>query len=298
MKMARAVKTRVALILLVAALLVSAPAAGRQEPPSARRTEAPPAAENGRGTKRTRRPAKAVPRREPRAPFWRVRVSPEAPFAVTLEAEEAPLAEVAAELARQLKVPVTVSPALARRAVTLEVEGFTPEAAARALAPQAFAAYLLTGDPAQPPECLGIFLNAASDPPPATDGLVRGRSELVMFGGNTEDGTGQSEGPAAGAQEDRLPSVSFAEGTLAVRARRQPLMVVLFLVAEKLGVPFEALEETDELIDAEFSTSSLDYALRSLSPAATLYVTKNLVTQEVNPVRLVLARKRQHAKPR
>jgi hypothetical protein len=291
-----AVKIRTALTLLAAVLLFSAPAAQRQETQSVRQ-ETPRTAESGRGAKRSRRVAKTATRPEPPSPFWRVRVSPEPPFAVTLEAENAPLAEVAAELSRQLKVPVTVGPALARRLVTLEVEGFTPEAAARALAPQPFAAYLLSGDPAQPPACLGIFLNAASDPPPAADGLVRGRSELVMFGGDTEDGAGPSAGQAADAA-DRLPSVRFEEGTLAVRARRQPLMVVLYLVAEKLGVPFEALEETDELVDAEFSTSSLEYALRSLSPAATLYVTKNLVTQETTPVRLVLARGGQYAKPR
>src|SRR5205085_5244760 len=57
---------------------------------------------------------------KPPAKSWSVRMSKSAPYAFTVKAKESPLPEIADELAKLTKVPVTLSPVMAKQKVTLD----------------------------------------------------------------------------------------------------------------------------------------------------------------------------------
>src|ERR1044072_4123239 len=60
---------------------------------------------------------------------WRVRVNKEAPFFLTVRANEAPLTQIAAELSRQLKAPIVLSRVMQKQPVTLDFQDTPLESA-------------------------------------------------------------------------------------------------------------------------------------------------------------------------
>jgi len=73
-----------------------------------------------------------------------------------------------------------------------------------------------------------------------------------------------------------------------VRAHKQPLSVVLFKIANEIGVPFELRYESPEVVDVEFSNYTLEQALRSLSPEVRFYYRLDLQTFQAQPLRMAL----------
>ena len=217
-------------------------------------------------------PAKTV------KPSWRVRVSSDAPVLLSVRAKNAPLGEIASEIGRQLKVPVTVSPLIAKERITLDFDELPLETALPMLSPQAYLDYLVTNN-SPAPKCTAIYLNALDDkgpPPPKVVALA------VYFEGNTED--------LESAKTDQTESlrVSFKEGKLSVFARKQPLTLLLYEIAQKVGAEV-AMEHTSvELVDVEFSDYTVEQALRNISPNIQFYMRVNLQTLETKPLRIVL----------
>ncbi|MGH9903415.1 MAG: hypothetical protein ACRD68_16535, partial [Pyrinomonadaceae bacterium] len=72
-------------------------------------------------------------------------------------------------------------------------------------------------------------------------------------------------------------------------AKRQPLMVVLYKVANETGIPFDLRHETIEIIDADFKNYTLERAVRALSPVVRLHYRLDLQTSETVPLRLALS---------
>jgi hypothetical protein len=223
---------------------------------------------------------------KPGAKSWSVRMSKDAPYTFTVKAKESPLPEIAAELSKLTKVPVTLSPFMAKQKVTLDFAGLNLEATLRMLAPQGYVDYVAGGEGGDEPKPLALYLQAANEKEPPTTAAVRGNSEAILIEGDTEEGT---DGEAQKKREEEDPlRVTWANNQLSLRARKQPLTVVLFRIANEVGVPFEMRYESAELVDLEFQNYPLDQAFRSLSPGVRFYYRVDLQTFQVQPLRLAL----------
>ncbi|MCA1621383.1 MAG: hypothetical protein LC795_19185 [Acidobacteria bacterium] len=209
-----------------------------------------------------------------------------APYTFTVKAKEAALSEITGELSRLLKVPFTLTPLVGKQKVTLEFGGLNLEATLRMLAPQSYVDYVAGGDGGDEPKALAIYLQGMNEPMPSMNAAVRGTSEAILIEGDTEEGT-NSDAQRKKEEENPL-RVSFANNQLSVRARKQPLSVVLFKIASEVGVPFEMRYDSAELVDVEFQNFPLDQAFRSLSPGVRFYYRVDLQTFQVQPLRLAL----------
>jgi antitoxin component of RelBE/YafQ-DinJ toxin-antitoxin module len=116
---------------------------------------------------------------------------------------------------------------------------------------------------------------------------VKGTSEAILIEGDTEEGTGDEEAQKKRDEENPL-KVSYARNNLSVRARKQPLTVVLFKIASELGIPFELRYESPEVVDVDFNNYTVEQAIRGLSPAVRLFYRTDLQTYEMQPLRIVL----------
>ncbi len=209
-----------------------------------------------------------------------------APYTFTVKAKESPLSEIAAELSKLTKVPVTLSPLMVKQKVSLDFAGLNLEATLRMLAPQGYVDYVAGGENGDEPKPLALYLQGANEKAPSTTATVRGNSEAILIEGDTEEGT-DSEAQKKREEEDPL-RVTWANNQLSVRARKQPLSVVLFRIASEVGVPFEMRHESAELVDVEFQNYPLDQAFRSLSPGVRFFYRVDLQTFQVQPLRLAL----------
>lgn len=218
---------------------------------------------------------------------WTLRMSKDTPASFTLKAKEARLGEITEEVGRLLKTQVFVSPLLANERVSLEFSGMPLEAVLRMLAPQAYIDYEVGGGD-QAPKALAIYLNALNEKPPSTTEVVKGTSEAILIEGDTEEGTGDEEARKKREEENPL-KVTYARNNLSVRARKQPLTVVLFKIAGELGIPFELRYESPEVVDVDFDNYTVEQAIRGLSPAVRLFYRTDLQTYDVQPLRIVLA---------
>ncbi|PYT03661.1 MAG: hypothetical protein DMF65_03755 [Acidobacteria bacterium] len=216
---------------------------------------------------------------------WSVRMSKGTPHTFTIKAKEANLPEITAELSRQLKVPISLSPVMSKQRVSLDFGGLNLEATLRLLAPQSYIDYVSGGDDPQP-KPLAIYLQALNERPPSLTDTVHGTTEAILIEGDTEEGTDSAEQKKK-EEEDPL-RVTFVNNVLSVRARKQPLSVVLYKIATEVGVPFEMRYESPEVVDVEFTNYSVEQAVRSLSPAVRFYYRLDLQTFQVQPLRIAL----------
>lgn len=233
--------------------------------------------------------AKPTPQQEgqPRGKSqWSVRMSKNAPRTFTVKAKDVPIGEITGEFAKLLKIPFSLSPVMAKQRVTLDFSGMNLEAALRLLAPHPYIDYVAGGEDSMEAKPLAVYLHALNERPPSATAVVKGTSESILIEGNTEDAPGTEE--AEKKDEEEPLKVTFAGSQLSVRARKQPLSIVLFKVASEVGVPFEMRYDTTEVIDVDFSNYSLDQAVRTLSPYVRFYYRADLQTFEIQPLRIAL----------
>lgn len=247
-----------------------------------------PAADRGGGA--AVEAAAANPAQQPGQPRgksqWSVRMSRNAPRTFTVKAKDAPLGEITGEFAKLLKIPFSMSPLMAKQRVTLDFSGMNLEASLRLLAPHPYIDYVAGGEDSMEAKPLAVYLHALNERPPSTTAVVKGNSEAILIEGNTEEEPG-SEAVEKKDEEEQL-KVTFAGSQLSVRARKQPLSIVLFKVASEVGVPFEMRYDTSEVIDVDFSNYTLDQAVRTLSPYVRFYYRADLLTFELQPLRIAL----------
>lgn len=217
---------------------------------------------------------------------WSIKKSKIAPYTFTVKAKESKITDITGELSRLLKVPVILSPLMEKQRVSLDFGGLNLEATIRMLAPQSYVDYVSGGDDAAQPKPLAIYLQALNERPPLATATVKSSSQTILIEGDTEEGT-DSEAQKKKEKEDPL-RVTFANNQLSVRAHKQPLSVVLFKIADEVGVPFEMPYESPEIIDIEFDNYSLEQAVRSLSPGVRFYYRLDLQTFQTQPLRLAL----------
>lgn len=220
-------------------------------------------------------------------PAWRVRVTSHLPVIVSLRAVDAPMTEIAAELGRQLSVPVVLSPLMQKQRVTLEFDKYPLEATLNMLAPQAYIDYVVGGQSPAQPKCTGIHLLAYNEAPPPLHAGGKGSAVALIVSGDTEEIADEA---GAKAQKGEPPLVvSYDKKQLTVRAQKQPLLVVLYEIAIRVGVPLVIEDYSREVVDTSFYNYPLDQAIRSLSPAARLHFRTDSQTMEMTPLRIVLA---------
>jgi hypothetical protein len=206
---------------------------------------------------------------KPAQKTYTLRVTKAGMTEVALDAERAPLAEIALDLSKRLGARVIVGPALATETISARFSALSLEQALSSLAPRVYIDYEIRQG--APPAPLGIFLLGLVDPEPALSAVVRANSQGVLIAGNTED-TGK---PAA---DDPL-RVLYEKGRLTIVSKRQPLAHVVMAVAEALGVPAEIKQFGAEIVDANIKDSlQPEEAIRGLSPNVCLYV-------RVDPIR-------------
>jgi len=106
-------------------------------------------------------------------------------ISLTLHAVNARLVSVAAEIQRQLKVPLRLSPLMRRQRVTLDFVDMPLDHGLQMLAPRLIVDYVVRGDLANQ-ERLGIYLLAANEADPELNASFPNNSETLVIEGDTE----------------------------------------------------------------------------------------------------------------
>lgn len=235
-------------------------------------------------------PASPTPQRA-----WRVTISRVGSQSfVTLRARNAPVTEIAAELSRQLKVPVVLSHFMKTRRVTLSFDDQLLETALLLLAPQSWADYEFGGVAGAPPKILAVYLQAYNDAPPPVN--LSGTNSGMAIEGNTEDGVETAE--VKNSDEPPPLSVTFQNNRLSITAHRQLLISVLSEVARRTGSTLDVRNVTQETVDINFRDIALEDAPLLISPSVRFRLRTDLSTQYRVPLLITLdAKPEQREKP-
>ncbi|HEV2903901.1 MAG TPA: hypothetical protein VGW32_02585, partial [Pyrinomonadaceae bacterium] len=89
-------------------------------------------------------------------------------------------------------------------------------------------------------------------------------------------------------EEDEDLKITFEKGQLSVKSKKQPLVVVLYGIANQLGIPLEVKNEVTDLVTVNINKSSVESALQELGPNIRLYLRADLLVGDRRPLRLVL----------
>jgi hypothetical protein len=84
---------------------------------------------------------------------------------------------------------------------------------------------------------------------------------------------------------------------LTVKAKQQPLPLVMLKIGEELGVPVDIQNERMDPIDANISKLPLEDVVRQLSPNIKLFYRADLTRAENRALRIVLAEPVKAAQP-
>ena len=220
--------------------------------------------------------------KEAKVPFT-LRITNDQIIGISLKAQDVKLKEVASELSRRLKIPVLLTPIVERHPITTNFSDLVLEPAMQMLAPQVYIDYEIDSSPGKQPRPLAIYLQGYNEPPPADNAVVRGNSDVMVVEGDTEDTGNDSK-----TKEDQELKVKYEKGLLTVNARKQPLVIVLYAIANELNVPLEVKNEVADLVNISIAQASVDSVLQQLGPNIRLYVRADLQLQERRPLRMVL----------
>jgi hypothetical protein len=208
---------------------------------------------------------------------------------ISIKAEKAKMSEVAQELSKQLKVPIFVGPERQNELLTIEFNELTLEPALQLMSPAVYVDYEIDTGSGAPPKPLGIyFLDANQGEPPVTQ-VVNGSTQSLLIEGNTEDGVEPQTDDDKKKVEEQPLKVSLKDNLLTVKAKKQPLALVLLKIGEELGIPVDIQEQNGSVVDAEFSKLPIEDLVRQLSPHIRLYLRADLTRAERRALRLVLA---------
>ena len=218
---------------------------------------------------------KAAPQKK-----YRLRIQPGQIIGISLKADEAPLADIAADLSKRLKTPILLGPAMEKQLVTIEFVGLPLDVALKLLAPRAYVDYeIRSGAPAKR---VGILLFAGHDPTPAANAIVTSTSQALKVEGHTEDN------PESPSTADSSLHVKIDGEQLTLKSKKQSLLAIIVTVADALGVPAEVKHESTEIIDTEIKDVLLEDAIPRLSPNVRLFVRSDLTTSKRTPLLLRL----------
>jgi len=200
---------------------------------------------------------------------------------ISLKAEKARMSDVAQELSKRLKVPVQLGKERQNELLTVEFSELTLEPALQMLAPQVYVDYEIdTG--ALMPKPLGIYLLDANQGEPPLSTAINGTVQSMLIEGNTEDSV-QPE------SEEQPLRIIFEKNLLTVKAKKQPLPLVLLKIGEEIGIPVEIQDQSVSIVDTEISKLPIEDVVRQLSPNIRLFLRADLTRADKRALRLVLS---------
>ena len=209
---------------------------------------------------------------------------------ISLKAEKAKMSEVAQELSKQLKIPVFLGPERQNELVTIEFSELTLEPALQLMSPSVYVDYEIETGSGAPPKALGIYFFDANQGEPPLTAVVNGSTQSMLIEGNTEDGVEPATDEDNKRLEEQPLRVEFKDNLLSVKAKKQPLALVLLKIGEELGIPVDIQEQNvAAVVDAEISKLPVEDLLRQLSPHIRLYLRADLTRAERRALRIVLA---------
>jgi hypothetical protein len=208
---------------------------------------------------------------------------------LSLKAEKAKMSEVAQELSKRLKVPVFLGPQRQNELISIEFSQLTIEPALQLMSPSVYVDYEIDTGSSGPPKPLGIFFYDANQGEPPLTAVVTGSSQSLLVEGNTEDGV-EPETDEEKQKLEELPlRVTYLNGLFTVKAKKQPLSLVLLKIGEEIGIPVDIQDQNVEIVDTEISKLPLEDIVRQLSPNIRLFMRVDLTRAERRALRLVLA---------
>lgn len=207
---------------------------------------------------------------------------------ISLKADKARVSDVAQDLSKRLKIPVLLGKDRQDELLTVEFSELTLEPALQLLAPQVYVDYEIdTG--ALNPKPLGIYLFDANQGEPPLSAAVNGTTQSMLIEGNTEDGVEPETDEAKQKLEQQPLRIVFENNLLTVKARKQPLPLVLLKIGEQIGIPVEIQDQAVTIVDTQISKLPVEDVVRQLSPHIRLYLRADLTRAEKRALRLVLA---------
>lgn len=218
---------------------------------------------------------------------WTVKARPI--LNLSLKAEKAKLSEVAQDLSQRLKTPVFLGPQRQNELISIEFSELTLEPALQLMSPSVYVDYEIDTGSNKPPKPVGIFFYDANQGEPAATAVVTGSSQSMLVEGNTEDGVEPANEEDKKKAEENPLRVSYANSALTVKAKKQPLPLVLLKIGEELSIPVDIQNETGSIVDVEVSRLPVEDVIRQLSPHVRLFMRADLTRAERRALRLVLA---------
>ena len=229
------------------------------------------------------------PAKSPAKPSFVMTVKARPILNISLKADKAKMSEVAQELSQKLKTPVFLGPERQNELITIEFSDLTLEPALQLMSPAVYVDYEIDTGSSAPPKALGIYFYDANQGEPPLTAVVNGSSQTLLVEGNTEDGVEPQTDEAKKKVEEQPLRVSYLNNNLTVKARKQPLPVVLLKIGEELGIPVDIQDQNIAIVDTEISKLPVEDAVRQLSPHIRLFLRADLTRAEKRALRLVLA---------
>jgi hypothetical protein len=168
--------------------------------------------------------------------------------------------------------------------VTVEFSQLTLEPALQLMSPTVYVDYEINTGSAEQPKALGIYFYDANQGEPPLTAVVNGSTQSMLIEGNTEDEPEDAEKKA----EEKPLRIVFADNLLTVKAKKQPLSLVLLKIGEQIGIPIDIQEQGTQIVDTEISKLPVEDVVRQLSPNIRLYLRADLTRAERRALRLVL----------
>jgi hypothetical protein len=231
---------------------------------------------------------KNKPQAPKQKPDYVLKIRTEPIVSLSLKAEKSNLSAIGADLSKRLKVPVFVGPTLQKQPVSIEFSDLTLEPALQLMAPHVYVDYELETGSGNPPKPLGIYLFDADQNEPSPTAVVPGSTQSLLIEGDTEE----VDEPATEEEKKKVEAqplrIQFRDGLLSVKAKKQPLVLVLLKIGEELGIPVDIQNQSSEVIDTEISKAPIEDALRRMSPNIRLFLRADLTHSDRRALRIAL----------
>ena len=208
---------------------------------------------------------------------------------ISLKAEKAKMTEVAQELSKRLKAPIFLGTERKNELLTIEFSELTLEPALQLLAPTVYVDYEINTATMDPPKPLGIYLFDTNQGEPPLTAVLTSATQSMLIEGDTEDGVEPETDEAKKKVEEQPLRISFKDNLLSVKAKQQPLPLVLLKIGEELGIPVDIQDQGITIVDKDISKLPVEDAVRQLSPHIRLYIRADLTHADRRALRLVLA---------